>query len=395
MTARPMTSTSQSTYDKRPLIAHIVFRFDFGGLENGVVNLINFLPPERFRHAVIALTEASGFQARLARPDISVHALDKRPGKDPLAYFRLFRLLRSLRPAIVHTRNFATLDCMPVARLAGVSRGIHGEHGWDVFDPDGTRRRYRAVRRLLNPMVDRFVAVSREIEQWLTGIVGIRASKVVRICNGVDTRRFAPAAGAARVLVPRSWREPGTVVIGTVARMAAIKDPLNLVRAFIALRSAPGGRAARLVFVGDGDLKSAAEQLLRDAGALEAAWLAGARDDVPQLLREMDVFALGSRREGISNTVLEAMASGLPVVATATGGNMELVRDGESGRLVPPADSAALAAALLGYVADPQLRAAHGHRARQLAEHEYSLRIMVDAYASLYDHYTAHLQETA
>lgn len=390
-----MTAASQSTSDRRPLIAHIVFRFDFGGLENGVVNLINFLPPERFRHAVIALTQASGFQARLARPDIQVHALDKRPGKDPRAYLRLFRLLRALRPAIVHTRNFATLDCMPVARLAGVPRGIHGEHGWDVFDPDGTRRRYRVVRRLLNPMIDRFVAVSREIEQWLTGSVGIRPAKVVRICNGVDTRRFAPAGSATRVLVPPPWREPGTVVIGTVARMAAIKDPLNLVRAFIALRSAPGGRAARLLFVGDGDLKSAAEQLLREAGALEAAWLPGSRDDVPQLLREMDVFALGSRREGISNTVLEAMASGLPVVATATGGNLELVRDGEAGRLVPPGDAAALAAALLAYVTDPQLRGAHGRRARQLAEHEYSLRTMVDAYAALYSQYTAPLQETA
>lgn len=393
--ARPMTATSQSVRDARPLIAHIVFRFDFGGLENGVVNLINCLPAERFRHAVIALTEASGFQARLTRPDISVHALRKRPGKDPQAYLRLFRLLCALRPAIVHTRNFATLDCMPVARLAGVSHGIHGEHGWDVFDPDGTRRRYRVVRRLLNPMIDRFVAVSREIEQWLTGTVGIRPDKVVRICNGVDTRRFTPAAGAPRMLLPASWREPGTVVIGTVARMAAIKDPLNLARAFIALRGAPAGRAARLLIVGDGELMPAVEQLLREAGALEAAWLPGARDDVAQLLREMDVFVLGSRREGISNTVLEAMASGLPVVATATGGNLELVRDGESGRLVPPGDSPALAAALLEYLADPQLRAAHGRQARQLAEQQYSLRGMVDAYCALYDRYTAQLKETA
>ena len=390
-----MTAEIPAPFDRRPLIAHVVFRFDFGGLENGVVNLINWLPAARFRHVVVALTEASDFKRRLQRPDTSVHALGKRPGKDPQAYLRLFHLLRRLRPALVHTRNFATLDCMPVARLAGVPRGIHGEHGWDVYDPDGTRRSYRTVRRLVNPLVGRFVAVSREIEEWLTGTVGIRPAKVVRICNGVDTRRFTPATGEPRALLPPAWRDRATVVIGTVARLSAIKDPINLVRAFIAVRATPAGQAARLLVVGDGELRSAAEQLLEQAGAQEAAWLTGARDDIPQLLRAMDVFALASRREGISNTVLEAMASGLPVVATATGGNLELVRDGESGRLVPPGDSAELAAALGGYLMDSQLRVAHGHRARQLVEQQYSLRGMVDAYEALYDRYTARLEETA
>lgn len=388
-------SAQPAAADARPLIAHLVFRFDFGGLENGVVNLINGLPPERFRHAVIALTEASEFRLRLRRPDAAVHALGKKPGKDPQAYLRLYRLLRALRPAVVHTRNFATLDCAPIARLAGVPYRIHGEHGWDVHDPDGTRGRYRTVRRLLNPMIDRFVVVSREIEEWITGKVGIRASKVVRICNGVDTTRFAPAGGEPRRLLPAEWRASGALVVGTVTRLSAIKDPLNVVRAFIEVRRQPAGRAARLVVVGDGELKEAAGQLLREAGELQVAWLAGARDDIPQLLREMDVFVLGSRREGISNTVLEAMASGLPVIATATGGNLELVRDGESGRLVPAGDSGALAAAVLGYLADPRLREIHGRHARQLAEREHSLKRMLDDYAALYDRYTDRLKETA
>jgi len=109
-----------SAADERPLIAHVVFRFDYGGLENGVVNVINGLPETLFRHTVIALTDASDFQRRIRRQDVAVHTLNKRAGKDPGSYMRLFRLLRQLRPAIVHTRNLGTLDCTLVARLAGV-----------------------------------------------------------------------------------------------------------------------------------------------------------------------------------------------------------------------------------------------------------------------------------
>src|SRR5690606_16691865 len=110
-----------------PLIAHIVFRFDYGGLENGVVNVVNGLADAEFDHAVIALTEATSFRKRL-RDGIRVYAIGKRPGKDLGAYVRLYRLLRELKPTAVHSRNLGTLDCAIVAFLAGVPHRIHGEH---------------------------------------------------------------------------------------------------------------------------------------------------------------------------------------------------------------------------------------------------------------------------
>jgi glycosyltransferase involved in cell wall biosynthesis len=183
--------------------------------------------------------------------------------------------------------------------------------------------------------------------------------------------------------------------VGSVTRFSAIKDPLNLVRAFIEARRDPAGQALRLVMAGDGALKADAERLLRDAGAEEAAWLPGSRDDVAQLLREMDVFVLGSQREGISNTVLEAMATGVPVVATATGGNLELVQDGRSGRLVPPGDASALSRALLDYARDPALRERHGREARARAEQEYSLKRMLADYESLYRSHCVEIGEAA
>jgi len=368
----------------RPLIAHIIFRLDYGGLENGVVNIVNGLPEEAFRHAVIALEGVRDFRQRIRRADVEVFSLHKRPGKDPGAYLRLYRLLKRLRPALAHTRNLGTLEGAVVARLAGVPHRVHSEHGWDQDDPHGTNRKYHFLRRLASPVIDRFVAVSQEIERWLSDTVGIRREKITRICNGVDTRRFHPPTDAAERALLADRFPPGSIVVGSVTRFNAIKDPLNLVRAFITARRDPAGGRLRLVMAGDGRLRAPAEQLLRDAGEESAAWLPGSRDDIPQLLRAIDVFVLGSLREGISNTVLEAMASGLPVVASATGGNLELIQDKVTGRLVEPGASDELAAALLEYARDDAVRVAQGRAARARVEREYSLQRMLADYEALY-----------
>jgi sugar transferase (PEP-CTERM/EpsH1 system associated) len=365
--------------DPRPLIAHVVFRFDIGGLENGVVNLINGLPENEYRHVVIALTEASEFRERIQRSDVEVHALGKRPGKDPAAYWRLYRLLRRLRPAIVHTRNLGTLDCAAVAALAGVPHRIHGEHGWDVHDPDGKVWKYKLLRKLLNPFINQFVAVSRDLQQWLLVKVGIAPAKVWHICNGVDTKRFRP--------MPDARAERGNiVVIGSVTRFEPIKDPINLVRAFLAARRQLAARRVdlRLMVAGDGPLRAQALKLVMAESAAAAVFMPGARNDIPDFLRALDVFVLGSQREGISNTVLEAMASGLPVIATATGGNLELIAAGVNGQLVAPGDHAALAQAIVAYADDAQLRREHGRASRTRAESEYSLARMLKDYRLLY-----------
>ncbi len=371
-------------HDSRPLVAHIVFSFDYGGLENGVVNLINGLREDAYRHAIVALTTAYGFEGRIRKRGVEVHTLNKRDGKDPSAYLRLFRLLRQLRPSVVHTRNIGTIEGALLARLAGVRRCIHGEHGWDVFDPDGSSKKYRVLRRVANPAINRFVTVSRELEQWLTSKVGIAADKVQRICNGVDTERFRPGSASARRLLPPGILSPNAMVVGTIARFSPIKDPLNLVQAFIEARSASGGEELRLVMIGDGPLRGEAETRLREAGLIEMAWLPGSRDDIPELLREFDVFALGSLREGISNTVLEAMSTGLPVIATATGGTRELVENNATGLLVPPADPSALAASMIAYGREAQLRRAHGSAGRARAVRDFSLQRMLADYDALY-----------
>lgn len=362
----------------RNLIVHIVFRFDYGGLENGVVNVINALNGKPYHHAIIALSEATGFKDRL-QEGVPVYALNKQPGKDPGAYYRLYCLLRELKPAAVHTRNIGTMDCAFIAFLARVPVRIHGEHGWDIFDPDGTNPKYRLMRRCLHRFVHRIVTVSDDLKRWLVDFVRIPQDKVQHICNGVDSERFRP----------RAKREPATgqLVVGSVTRFSAIKDPLNLVEAFIALRqdNTFADEAAKLLMIGDGELYEQAAQLIRDARLEDSASLPGSQDNIPELLRSMDIFVLGSLREGISNTILEAMASGLPVIATDTGGNGELVEDGVNGTLVPPGDRRALAAAILGYLKDENRRIRHGNASRERVMSRFSINTMVDNYRSLYE----------
>lgn len=374
--------------DPRPLIAHVVYGFRVGGLENGIVNLINGLPESRYRHAVVALTDCCAqFSARVQRADVEFFALHKAPGHGFRLYPRLLALFRELRPAVVHTRNLAALEAQVPARLAGVPVRIHGEHGWDAGDPQGLRRRYQWVRRAYRPFVGRYVALSADLAGYLQARVGVPAHRIERICNGVDTRRFHPAAYGREPLAGSPFNDSRLRVIGTVGRLQTVKDQTLLARAFVLLlREAPElAGPLRLVIVGEGPLRGEIEAILAEGGAAGRAWLAGERSDTPEVMRALDGFVLPSRAEGISNTILEAMASGLPVIATAVGGNGELVLPGQTGTLVPADDARALAAALAAWLQDAGGMRAQGLAGRARAEDEFSLDTMLERYAALYD----------
>lgn len=382
-----MNDVPTRSADPRPLVMHLLYSFDVGGLENGVVNLINHMPADRFRHAVIALAHCSpGFTKRVQRPDVDFISLNKPPGHAIKLYPQLFRLFREMRPEIVHTRNLAALEAVVPAALAGISARVHGEHGWDSFDCEGSSRKYRIVRRLYSPLVSRYVALSTQIEDYLVDRVGIERSRIERICNGVDTKRFHPVAARQRLAGCPFGESEGQVVIGTVGRLQPIKDQLTLVRAVaIARKMGEAGERIRLVIAGDGPLRAEVEAEVRARGIGGITWLAGARSDVPDVMRSLDIFALPSKSEGISNTILEAMASGLPVVATAVGGNGELVVPGETGGLVAPEDPNGMADALMCYAADPVLRRYHGIAARCRIDAQFSIDNMVARYTQLYD----------
>jgi glycosyltransferase involved in cell wall biosynthesis len=257
-------------------------------------------------------------------------ALGKGPGHTIKLFPRLHGLIRDRQPAIVHTRNLAALEVTVPTSFARVPVRIHGEHGRDVGDLDGKRRGYRLVRRLYRPFVTRYVAVSRDLERYLTGPVGIESRRVEQIYNGVDTVCFTPCAAGRPPIEGSPFNDP---------------DPRG--------RRCPAPRLAR-------------------------------RRACGRAMRGLDRFVLPSLAEGISNTILEAMASGLPVIATRVGGNAELMEPGLTGSLVPAADADALAREVLAYFADPVLARRHGRAGRNLVERRFSLDRMVEQYHDLY-----------
>lgn len=373
-------------HDRRPLIAHVMYRFDVGGLENGIVNLINHMPPDAYRHAVISLTEITDFRQRIVRDDVQFIALEKPPGHVLWIYPQLFRLFRKLRPAIVHSRNLGALEVVVPAWAAGVPVRIHGEHGRDVGDLDGSNKKYQWLRRIYRPFVTHFIALSRDLEHYLTARVGMLQASVAQIYNGVDAQRFHPAA-ARQPIAGCPFADPAFWLVGTVGRMQTVKDQTTLARAFVrALEVAPELKSClRLLMIGDGPLRAQSQALLEQVGVTALAWLPGERNDVAEILRGLDCFVLPSLAEGVSNTILEAMASGLPVIATDVGGNGELVEAGRSGELVPVGDVEAMAGKIVGYARDRERARAAGQAGRAAVERQYSMAAMVLQYQGLYD----------
>lgn len=369
-----------------PRVLHVIYRLAVGGLENGLVNLVNRLPAGAWRHTIVSLTDIDAdFARRIRGEDVELFALHKGPGHALSVYPQLWQLMRRLRPSIVHTRNLAALEITPLAWAAGVPARVHGEHGRDAFDPDGASVRRQRIRRLYRPFVTRYVALSSDLQTYLHHSIHVPPYRIDTICNGVDTSLFAPRG--ERASIPGCpFDERKHRLVGTVGRLDPVKDAANLAHALVAtLKRTPALRdTLRLVIVGEGPERSRVESILQEGAVRNLAWLPGERNDIPAVMQGLDVFVLPSLGEGVSNTILEAMSTGLPVVATRVGANAELVADGVTGRVVAHSDSEALAQAIAAYVADPALARAHGRAGRLRVEQRFSLERMIDRYHALY-----------
>jgi sugar transferase (PEP-CTERM/EpsH1 system associated) len=371
--------------NEKPLIVHVLYRLDTGGMERIVVSLIN-ATCDRYRHALITLTGFGVLRGEIDNTVTACLSLEKKPGKDWRCYFRLWRALRALKPDLVQTYNVGTLDLALVVKLAGVHRLVHAEHGRDASDPRGENPKYCRLRRWMAPLIERYVVVSPDLQSWLTDRAGIRPSKVVYIANGIDAATFnVPRLESESRRQLGDFAPPGSVLIGHVARLDKVKDQAGLISAFKLLREEAGHADCRLIIVGEGPQREALERQIVQLGLVETVRLLGNRDDVAELLAECNVFVLSSIAEGMPVTLMEAMATGLPVVATNVGGVASVVEDRVTGTLVPAGDQHAMAEALSAYVADETLRRQHGDAGCARVAAQFSLSTMVAAYVALYD----------
>ncbi|GAC18539.1 TIGR03088 family PEP-CTERM/XrtA system glycosyltransferase [Paraglaciecola arctica] len=358
-------------------IAHVVHRFDTGGLENGVVNLINSLGSEEYTHSIVTLKgHSTDFAARIKTANVKFYDLAKKDGNDLSIFWRMNQLLKQLKPDILHTRNTATLELQLVGWWRRVKLRIHGEHGWDVNDMHGQNLTYRKLRKLLKPFIHQYIALSKEARDYLLDIIKVKPERLNHICNGVDKSKFSPKKDITRT---------SPFVIGCVGRLEDVKNHVLLAEAFvIASKQTQGKVDIQLQLIGEGSCRDKVESILTANDCIKASWLAGNRNDVAALMTEFDIFVLPSLAEGISNTILEAMACGLPVIATNVGGNAELVQHDHSGYVVNVSDPQEMAERILDYVGQPELKMQHGQNGRALVEQKFSIQVMTSAYNNLY-----------
>ena len=371
-----------------PLVVHIIYSLGTGGLENGLINIINRSPLGKYRHAIICLTTAQDFANRITSPDVQIVELNKNPGHDPALYWRLWKVLRGMNPSIIHSRNLAALETQWLGVFMPRVKRVHGEHGRDMHDLDGSNWKYRILRKIMSPLIHRYIAVSRDLADWLTRSVAIQPSRIEQIYNGVDQQRFIRKITNKRRVLPEGFLPEGDcIVLGTVGRFAEVKNQMSILEALaILFKKSPDLLCrVRLVLVGDGSLMDQIVKRVDDLGLGDIVWLPGDRDNIPQLLQAMDIFILPSLGEGISNTVLEAMATGLPVIATAVGGNPELVRPDESGLLVPVDDVPALVSAIQELIESPSKRKAMGDMALARIKSDFDWNRTVKQYIAIYD----------
>ncbi len=358
--------------NKPAIVVHLIYRFDIGGLERVMVNCINAMQDNNYQHVVIALTEVSDFVQHLNN-SVEVHQLNKKSGKDLASHCRLFKLLRQIKPNILHTYNLAAIEYHLVAKLAGVKGHIHAEHGRDNADPQGLNKKHNLLRKLMSPFIDYFVAVSTDLADWLKETVEIPSKKVNLIRNGINTDSFY-----------RQRADDDVVRFIHVARFDLVKDQAGLITAFAQLLQ-DSDIKAHLMLVGDGEQMSPLKSLVQQLNINEYVEFTGAKNNIAELLSNADVFVLSSIAEGIPMTVLEAMASSLPVISTHVGGLPELIIPHENGLLVEKQNSEQLSLAMENYVNNRDFIEQHGKRAKLFIEDNYSEKNMVSEYLNLYN----------
>ena len=355
-------------------VMHLLHTFGVGGMEVGITKLVNGLDPSRIASSICSCRPGDSLKERL-RPGIPLYEFNRRRGNDPLLIGQLVRLFREKRPDVIHTHRWATLcEGLIAARLAGVPYVVHGEHG--TLE---TRRHNAFVQRTVWNRVHRVLSVSSRLAERMARDIGFPLERIEVIRNGVDLERFTPE----RRLEGRAALgfQPNQIVIGSVGRLVPVKDQATLLRALAVLRT--GGFSFSGVLAGTGPLHGEL-QSLASALNLKDFNLLGNRNDVERVLGALDIFVLSSESEGLSNTIQEAMATGLPVVATRVGGADELVEHERTGYLVPARDPQALAGAIANLLKDPARRQRFAQAGCERARQQFGLDRMIREYEQMY-----------
>lgn len=373
---------------RRPLrVMHVLDRLDVGGTEKAVMKLVRGLDPEIFEHSICILrgTPATGEWAS----GVTVLHAGREAAASQFNVPRLVRVMRTVRPAIVHSRNWGGIEAVVAAKLARVPVSVHSEHGYELEMASGLPFHRRLLRHSAYRMAKAVAVVTEDLRTYHAAQAWWNPATISILYNGVDGQEFSPQPQVRDAVRSQLGIPPEALVVGSVGRMTPLKDFTTLLKAAEALT--PESPHLRVLLVGSGTELSRLQNYVANSPKLAGRVIfPGTVERVAGLLNAMDVFVLPSRMEGMSNTLLEALAVGLPAVATRVGGNPEVIAEGECGYLFAPQDVPELVSQLRTLLRDSPLRVALGKAARERALRHFSLERMLSRYRDLYINLAMH-----
>jgi glycosyltransferase involved in cell wall biosynthesis len=350
-----------------------------GGADQQILILAQAMRARGHEVRIVALAPLGAMGLEAQRAGIPTQSLDlgRNFGLVP-GFFRLVRMIRSWRPDILHSHmvhaNLMARAARPLAPVPALISTIHSIN-------DGGALRMAAYR-LTSGLVDRFTIISQLAARRYIAIGAVPETRLEVVPNTVDTTRFRPLSHA-RAAIRRELGLGEEFVWLAVGRFETAKDYPTMIAAFA--RLAHERPHSQLLLVGEGSLRDQVTSLLRQEGLEDRVRLLGVRRDVPELLSAADGYVLSSAREGMPVALLEAAAVGLPIVATRVGGVPEVVEDGVTGLLAPPADPVALAQAMIRMESlSPEVRGSMGQRGRGLIEERYGTERVLQMWDRIY-----------
>jgi sugar transferase (PEP-CTERM/EpsH1 system associated) len=381
----PTGPAGKSTHAAPPRlrVLHIFTHLILGGTELTAFRMISHLDPSVFENQLCGIRGVDPAVVTLRCPEASVVSLPRGEQPSRSQILSLMRLIKVHQPHIVHSRNWGAIEAVIASKLAGVPVVIHSEHGYEMDTLAGLPLRRRLFRRAAYHMAGAVFAVTKELQQFHSRQAWVSPSRIRVISNGIDTSLFSPQPHLRQSILQKAGVDPARFVIGSVGRLVPIKDHATLLKAAEELIQRK--LDIHVILVGDGQELVHLQEFVANSGLLKnRVSFLGRSDKVSDVLNALDVFVLPSVSEGMSNTLIEAMACEIPVLATRVGGNPEVVGDEFADDLFAPGDSHGLADRLERLSQNEEWRRNLGKAARRRAVAMFSLDRMVLDYQRLY-----------
>lgn len=374
----------------RQKVLEVIRQGQIGGGESHLADLIELMDKSRFEPVCLSFTPGEMI-SRLEAQGIRCHVINSQRGFDPKVQKTVAALLREEQISIVHAHGTRAASNILFPTLRQKLPLVYTVHGWSFHDDQGWLmfQARKWSEKLICSRADRVICVSDGNAQTGREVFGLKAPVVIK--NGVNLQRFSPSS-------PNSTGSPCNLnslsslsvrssdadfIVGFIARCTKQKSPIDFLAAVEQAHQADPH--VKGLFIGEGDMDADVDSYISGHGMQAYVCRQPFRTDVPQLLRQMDAFCLPSLWEGLSIGLLEAMAMGLPIIATPTDGTREVIKNEENGLIVPFASPSHIAEAIARLKADTALRKKCGQNARLLVAERFNAQRVADAVVSIYE----------